>query len=352
MATESPGEAHAGDGVDLASGNDSDTATDAEGVGGDTDDEVPEGENYFGRASKEGAAPAGANPFAAASSAPEDDWAAQIAEAKAMVEAQRIAREKEEAIEREREKAAAELKGKTYEGRRKAGDPAPETNASAGGGGSAHSRVRKMLKARRPLSSGGEKNDAPEAATSAPFAFGASLLAPAPAANETPPAASPFAGFSLLGSNTTGVTKNAPAGTTSASPVAADRTDPPKRRGGVFARLSGAPAPYTSPEAVVEEAVEVTDDDDEETNGEASDVTDGETTDGGPPSAVPLFAAPSSVFANVGKKKSEEDDGEGRSDATPTTFSTAATPTNPDPSAATTGTGTGTRTPLAVELDL
>ena len=92
MATESPGEAHAGDGVDLASGNDSDTPTDAEGVGGDTDDEVPEGENYFGRASKEGAAPAGANPFAAASSAPEDDWATQIAEAKAMVEAQRIAR--------------------------------------------------------------------------------------------------------------------------------------------------------------------------------------------------------------------------------------------------------------------
>lgn len=341
MATESPGEAHAGDGVDLASGNDSDTATDAEGVGGDTDDEVPEGENYFGRASKEGAAPAGANPFAAASSAPEDDWAAQIAEAKAMVEAQRIAREKEEAIEREREKAAAELKGKTYEGRRKAGDPAPETNASAGGGGggggSAHSRVRKMLKARRPLSSGGEKNDAPEAATSAPFAFGASLLAPTPAANETPPAASPFAGFSLLGSNTTGVTKNAPAATTSASPVAADRTDPPKRSGGVFARLSGAPEPYTSPEAVVEEAVEVTDD--EETNGEASDVTDGET---GGENAVPLFAAPSSVFANVGEKKSEEDDGEGREKD--------ATPTNPDPSAATTG--TGTRTPLAVELDL
>ena len=283
MATESPGEAHAGDGVDLASGGDSDTATDASPgvVGGDTDDEVPEGENYFGRASKEGAAPAGANPFAAASSAPEDDWAAQIAEAKAMVEKQRIAREKEEAIEREREKAAAELKGKTYEGRRKAGDPAPETNASAQGGGSAHSRVRKMLKARRPLSSGGEKNDAPEknAATffsaKSPFAFGASLLAPTPAANETPPAASPFAGFSLLGSNTTGVTRNNEK-QTSASPVAADRTDPPKRSGGVFARLSGAPEPYTSPETVVEEAVEVTDDDDEETNGlTASDDTDG-----------------------------------------------------------------------------
>ena len=60
MATESPGEAHAGDGVDLTSGGDSDTATDASPgvVGGDTDDEVPEGENYFGRASKEGAPPA------------------------------------------------------------------------------------------------------------------------------------------------------------------------------------------------------------------------------------------------------------------------------------------------------
>ena len=346
MATESPGEAHAGDGVDLASGNDSDTPTDAEGVGGDTDDEVPEGENYFGRASKEGAAPAGANPFAAASSAPEDDWAAQIAEAKAMVEKQRIAREKEEAIEREREKAAAELKGKTYEGRRKAGDPVPETNANATGGNSAHSRVRKMLKARRPLSVGGEKNDAPEAATEkSPFAFGASLLAPAPAANDTPNAASPFAGFSLLGSTNTGDAKkeNAPkSATATTSPVTADRTDPPKRTGGVFARLSGAPVSFTSPETVVEEAVEVTDD--EEANGEGGsdeEASDGEASNLGPPSAVPLFSlAPSKgVFANVGKKKSEEDDGEGGGNATPTPtpFSTAAT---------------GTRTPLAVELDL
>jgi hypothetical protein len=347
MATESPGEAHAGDGVDLASGNDSDTPTDAEGVGGDTDDEVPEGENYFGRASKEGAAPAGANPFAAASSAPEDDWAAQIAEAKAMVEAQRIAREKEEAIEREREKAAAELKGKTYEGRRKAGDPVPETNASGNSGGnSAHSRVRKMLKARRPLSVGGEKNDAPTSAATekSPFAFGASLLTPpAPAANDTPNAASPFAGFSLLGSTNTGDAKkeNAPqSATATTSPVAADRTDPPKRTGGVFARLSGAPVSFTSPETVVEEAVEVTDD--EETNGEASDgeASDGEASDKGPPPAVPLFSlAPSKgVFANVGEKKSEEDDGEGGGNSTPTPFSTAAT--------------TGNRTPLAVELDL
>ena len=349
MATESPGEAHAGDGVDLASGNDSDTPTDAEGVGGDTDDEVPEGENYFGRASKEGAAPAGANPFAAASSAPEDDWAAQIAEAKAMVEKQRIAREKEEAIEREREKAAAELKGKTYEGRRKAGDPVPETTGPSGnaGGNSAHSRVRKMLKARRPLSVGGEKNDAPTSAATekSPFAFGASLLTPpAPAANETPPKASPFAGFSLLGSTNTGEAKkeNAPeSATATTSPVAADRTDPPKRTGGVFARLSGAPVSFTSPETVVEEAVEVTDD--EETNGEGGsdgEASDGEASDEGPKAAVPLFSlAPSKgVFANVGEKKSEEDEvREGGGNATPTPFSTAAT---------------GTRTPLAVELDL
>ena len=350
MATESPGEAHAGDGVDLASGNDSDTPTDAEGVGGDTDDEVPLGENYFGRASKEGAAPAGANPFAAAASAPTDDWAAQIAEAKAMVEKQRIAREKEEAIEREREKAAAELKGKTYEGRRKAGDPVPETNANASGGNSAHSRVRKMLKARRPWSVGGEKNDAPTsaAAEKSPFAFGASLLTPpAPAAtlNSTPNAASPFAGFSLLGSTNTGEAKkeNAPeSATATTSPVAADRTDPPPRTGGVFARLSGAPVSFTSPETVVEEAVEVTDD--EEANGEGGsddEASDGEASDEGPPSAVPLFSlAPSKgVFANVGTKKSEEDEvREGGGNATPTPFSTAAT--------------TGTRTPLAVELDL
>jgi hypothetical protein len=265
-----------------------------------------------------------------------------------MVEKQRIAREKEEAIEREREKAAAELKGKTYEGRRKAGDPVPETNANASGGNSAHSRVRKMLKARRPLSVGGEKNDAPTsaAAEKSPFAFGASLLTPpAPAAtlNSTPNAASPFAGFSLLGSTNTGEAKkeNAPeSATATTSPVAADRTDPPKRTGGVFARLSGAPVSFTSPETVVEEAVEVTDD--EEANGEGGsddEASDDEASDKAPPSAVPLFSlAPSKdVFANVGKKKSEEDDASGGGNATPTPFSTAAT---------------GTRTPLAVELDL
>ena len=149
----------------------------------------------------------------------------------------------------------------------------------------------------------------------------------------------------MLGSTNTVEAKkeNAPKSATTAttSPVAADRTDPPKRTGGVFARLSGAPVSFTSPETVVEEAVEVTDD--EETNGEGGsddEASDDEASDKGPPSAVPLFSlAPSKgVFANVGEKKSEEDDGEGgEKNATPTPFSTAAT---------------GTRTPLAVELDL
>jgi hypothetical protein len=147
----------------------------------------------------------------------------------------------------------------------------------------------------------------------------------------------------LLGSTNTGEAKkeNAPkSATTIVSPVAADRTDPPKRTGGVFARLSGAPVSFTSPETVVEEAVEVTDD--EEANGEGGsddEASDDEASDKAPPSAVPLFSlAPSKdVFANVGKKKSEEDDASGGGNATPTPFSTAAT---------------GTRTPLAVELDL
>jgi len=340
MATESPGEAHAGDGVDLASGGDSDTATDASPgvVGGDTDDEVPEGENYFGRASKEGAAPAGANPFAAASSAPEDDWATQIAEAKAMVEAQRIAREKEEALERAREMAAAELKGKAYEGRRKAGDPAPETNAettNAGGAkhgaGSAHSRVRKMLKARRPLGSG-ERSDAsaPKNGSSpfSPFSFGGDVLA---ARNDEPSDAksepSPFAGFSLLGDASGGAQKK----TTPVTVVSAegdgasnnaDRVDfenPRKTSGGVFGRLSGAPAPFEPPSSVAEDA------NDEEADEEEDEEEDEDDT-GGVPAVVPLF-----TNATPETKTSPEA-------ATKTQTKTTST--------------AGNRTPLAVELDL
>ena len=56
------------------------------GPTGGTDDEIPPGgtdggecENYFGRAAKEGAAPAGTNPFASSAAiAPEDDWRAQM----------------------------------------------------------------------------------------------------------------------------------------------------------------------------------------------------------------------------------------------------------------------------------
>ena len=334
MATESPGEAHAGDGVDLASGGDSDTATDASPgvVGGDTDDEVPEGENYFGRASKEGAAPAGANPFAAASSAPEDDWATQIAEAKAMVEAQRIAREKEEALERAREMAAAELKGKAYEGRRKAGDPAPETNAetkNAGGAehgaGSAHSRVRKMLKARRPLGSA-ERSDAsaPKIGSSpAPFSFGANLLAAPNEPSDAKSERSPFAGFSLLGDKSAHE-KTTPVAVSAEENGAsnADRVDPRGPRGGVFGRLSGAPAPFET-SSVAEEA-----NDEEEDEEEDED-------DAGVPAVVPLFtnAAPS-ARTNASAAPPEG------ATKTPPTFPSAAKST------------AGNRTPLAVELDL
>jgi hypothetical protein len=243
MATESPGEAHAGDGLDLESndtagggtedtgGDDGDTG--AVVVGGDTDDEIPEGENYFGRASKQGAAPEGANPFAAASTAaPEDDWQTQIAEAKRMVEAQRIAREKEEAVEREREIAAAELKGKVYEGRRKPGDPVPEDPDATST--SAHGRVRKMLKARRPLGGDADflKNPQPFGFAGNPDASAASFQTGSKPPEKT--SKSPFAGFSLLGNST-------------------DSTDPPRRtemKPSILRRLSGAPAPFEStPEA-------------------------------------------------------------------------------------------------------
>ena len=112
-------------------------------AGGGTDEEVPDGENYFGRAAKEGAAPEGANPFASAPAA-EDDWASQIAEAKRQVEEQRVKREKEEALEREKEAAAAELAGKKYVARRKAGDPSPEDDAPSAA--AAAPRARRVLK--------------------------------------------------------------------------------------------------------------------------------------------------------------------------------------------------------------
>ena len=337
MATESPGEAHAGDGVDLASGGDSDTATDASPgvVGGDTDDEVPEGENYFGRASKEGAAPAGANPLAAASSAPEDDWATQIAEAKAMVEAQRIgARRRRRWSARGRWRP--ELKGKAYEGRRKAGDPAPETNAetkNAGGAehgaGSAHSRVRKMLKARRPLGSA-ERSDAsaPKIGSSpAPFSFGANLLAAPNEPSDAKSERSPFAGFSLLGDKSAHE-KTTPEAVSAEENGAsnADRVDPRGPRGGVFGRLSGAPAPFET-SSVAEEANDEEEDEEEEEEEDEDDA--------GVPAVVPLFtnAAP---LART------------NASAAPPEAATKTPPTIPSAAKST----AGNRTPLAVELDL
>ena len=63
-----------------ASGDD-DEEDEEDDVGGGTDDEVPPsgGENYFGRAAKEGAAPVGANPFAAPPPSAQFDMASEIA---------------------------------------------------------------------------------------------------------------------------------------------------------------------------------------------------------------------------------------------------------------------------------
>ena len=56
---------------DAAGGTEDETPNDVAG----TDDDVPSGgENYFGRAAKEGAAPVGANPFAMPAPSADDDW--------------------------------------------------------------------------------------------------------------------------------------------------------------------------------------------------------------------------------------------------------------------------------------
>ena len=229
--------------------------------------------------------------------------------------------------------AAAELKGKAYEGRRKAGDPAPETNAetkNAGGAkdgaGSAHSRVRKMLKARRPLGSA-ERSDASApkngSGDPAPFSFGAGVLA---APNEPSDAKedasrSPFAGFSLLTNPASAHEKKTPV------VVSVDPGRDARGGGlGVFGRLSGAPAPFEA-SSVAEEA-----NDEEEDEEEDED-------DGGVPAVVPLFtnAAPS-ARTNASAARSAKIEAATK---TPTTISSAATSTIP-----------GNRTPLAVELDL
>uniref|UniRef100_A0A7S0I7J3 Uncharacterized protein n=1 Tax=Micromonas pusilla TaxID=38833 RepID=A0A7S0I7J3_MICPS len=158
--------------VELGSGSDDGVAGGTEGDDDDehenvagTDDDVPppDGENYFGRAAKEGAAPAGANPFAVPAPAADDDWAREIAEAKRMVEEQRVKREREEAIERQKEIEAAEAKGKVYEERRKAGDsPLPSAGGGgAGGPGGAARRERKIVRAKRPTGGGGGSTPTP-----------------------------------------------------------------------------------------------------------------------------------------------------------------------------------------------
>jgi len=228
------------DDSDAAGGTEDETPNDVAG----TDDDVPTGggENYFGRAAKEGAAPVGANPFAMPAPSADDDWMREIAEAKRMVEAQRIKREREEAVERQKEIEAAEAKGKVYEERRKAGDsPAPVS----GTGGQGGRRERKIVRAKRPTGGGGPSGMTPTSGGdgggggASPFA--AFSFAPPPASTpvrteDTPVAASPFnVGFSLLS-------------TPAAEIRDVDADVKPGGGGGIMSRLSGAPKPFVEPE--------------------------------------------------------------------------------------------------------
>ena len=242
--------------------DDDENENENENVAG-TDDDVPppDGENYFGRAAKEGAAPAGANPFAVPAPAADDDWAREIAEAKRMVEEQRVKREREEAIERQKEIEAAEAKGKVYEERRKAGD-SPLPSAGGGGGGGAARRERKIVRARRPTGGGGGITPTPAGGGdggnggnggggggggggASPFA-GFSFAPPSSAAPSS--AGSPFSGFSLLSKS------ERPA------PPDAGKDAPPVTAvtgGGILSRLSGAPKPFVEPEPEPEAEAEV-----------------------------------------------------------------------------------------------
>lgn len=124
------------------------------------------------------------------------------AEAKRQVEEQRVKREREEALEREREVAAAELRGKKYEGRRKAGDLLPSEIAEIAGGRETAPERRKFVKAKR---SGGGSGTPADGAGS-PFAFGGGVDTPRSGGGSDGgaggAAASPFAGFSLLATPT------------------------------------------------------------------------------------------------------------------------------------------------------
>ena len=223
------------DDSDAAGGTEDETPNDVAG----TDDDVPTGgENYFGRAAKEGAAPVGANPFAMPAPSADDDWMREIAEAKRMVEAQRIKREREEAVERQKEIEAAEAKGKVYEERRKAGDsPAPVS----GTGGQGGRRERKIVRAKRPTGGGGmTPTSGGDGGGGGASPFAAFSFAPPPAEDTPVQAASPFnGGFSLLS-------------TPAEIRVADDADVKPGGGGGIMSRLSGAPKPFVEPEPVPE----------------------------------------------------------------------------------------------------
>ena len=216
---------------DAAGGTEDETPNDVAG----TDDDVPSGgENYFGRAAKEGAAPVGANPFAMPAPSADDDWMREIAEAKRMVEAQRIKREREEAVERQKEIEAAEAKGKVYEERRKAGDsPAPVS----GTGGQGGRRERKIVRAKRPTGGGGmTPTSGGDGGGGGASPFAAFSFAPPPAEDTPVQAASPFnGGFSLL--------------STPAAEIRDAGADVKTGGGGgIMSRLSGAPKPFVEPE--------------------------------------------------------------------------------------------------------
>ena len=219
------------DDSDAAGGTEDETPNDVAG----TDDDVPTGgENYFGRAAKEGAAPVGANPFAMPAPSADDDWMREIEEAKRMVEAQRIKREREEAVERQKEIEAAEAKGKVYEERRKAGDsPAPVS----GTGGQGGRRERKIVRAKRPTGGGGmTPTSGGDGGGGGASPFAAFSFAPPPAEDTPVQAASPFnGGFSLL--------------STPAAEIRDAGVDvKPGGGGGIMSRLSGAPKPFVEPE--------------------------------------------------------------------------------------------------------
>lgn len=236
------------DDSDAAGGTEDETPNDVAG----TDDDVPTGggENYFGRAAKEGAAPVGANPFAMPAPSADDDWMREIAEAKRMVEAQRIKREREEAVERQKEIEAAEAKGKVYEERRKAGDsPAPVS----GTGGQGGRRERKIVRAKRPTGGGGmTPTSGGDGGGGGASPFAAFSFAPPPAEDTPVQAASPFnGGFSLL--------------STPAAEIRDAGADVKTGGvGGIMSRLSGAPKPFVEPEPEPEEEEEPAEEKEEE----------------------------------------------------------------------------------------